>query len=77
MSQVTLYLDDDTHTRMRLAAQAAGLSTSRWLAELIRKHTRDEWPAAVLQLAGAWADAPTAEELRATEGVDVPREPFE
>jgi len=61
---------------MKEAAQAAGVSQSRWLAELIRERTANEWPQSVIDLAGAWADMPTAEELRQRHGEDVPREPF-
>jgi hypothetical protein len=76
MGQVTLYLDPDTETRMKTAAKAAGVSQSRWVAELIRQKTVTEWPDSVARLAGAWADFPTAEEIRAGLGNDVPREPL-
>jgi hypothetical protein len=74
MGQVTLYMDDDTLARMRGAAVASGLSMSAWLAQLVRERTRQEWPAEVAALAGAWTDLPSAEELRAGFGQDVPRE---
>lgn len=76
MGQVTLYLDSDTEARMKEAAKAAGVSQSRWLADLIRDRTANEWPPSVAALAGTWADMPTAEELRQGTGEDVPREPF-
>ncbi len=75
MGQVTLYMDDDTLGRMRQAAEAAGLSMSAWLARLVRERTRDEWPADVVALAGAWPDLPTAEELRSGPS-DAAREPW-
>ena len=74
MAQVTLYLDDETKERMRRAAKAAGMSQSRWLAELVRQGTVNEWPAEVRELAGAWPDFPEARELRRTSGRDVRRE---
>lgn len=74
MAQVTLYLDEETRRRMRTAARAAGVSQSRWLAELVRKGTAAEWPAEVRELAGAWRDFPEAEELRRGPGRDVDRE---
>ena len=74
MAQVTLYLDDETARRARRAAKAAGLSQSRWLAELVRERTAREWPAAVRELAGAWEGFPEAEELRRSRGRDVERE---
>jgi len=76
MGQVTLYLDSETEARMREAAKAAGVSQSRWLAALIRERTASEWPQSVVALAGAWADLPTAEELRQNPGEDIPREPY-
>jgi hypothetical protein len=60
--QITLYIDEETDAKARAAARAAGVSYSKWVAELIRSRTRDEWPR---------PDFP----LRATDGdtVDVPR----
>ena len=76
MGQVTLYLDSETEVKLKEAAKAAGLSQSRWVATLIQEKTATEWPASIARLAGAWADLPTAEELRSGEPEDVPREPF-
>jgi hypothetical protein len=74
MAQVTLYLDEETKKRMRKAARAAGMSQSRWLVELVRQETAQEWPAEVHELAGTWPDFPEAEELRRGPGRDVRRE---
>lgn len=74
MAQVTIYLDDDLLARTRAAAEAAGLSLSAWLARLARDRTRMTWPEDVSALAGAWRDLPTAEELRAEQVEDTPRE---
>jgi hypothetical protein len=74
MAQVTLYLDAETKERMRRAAKSAGLSQSRWLAELVRKGAAREWPAEVRELAGAWPDFPEADEIRRESGHDVKRE---
>jgi hypothetical protein len=76
MAQVTLYLDAEIEARMKDAAKAAGVSQSRWLADLIRERTANEWPPSMAELAGAWSDMPTAEELRRGSGQDVPREPI-
>lgn len=76
MAQVTIYMDDDTLARMRAAAEQAGLSMSAWLARLVRDRTRADWPPEVAALAGAWSDLPLAEEIRATQAEDLPRESF-
>ena len=74
MAQITLYLDDDTAERMRAAAEAAGVSLSRWVAELIRRKVTTEWPTGVVELAGAWPDLPLASELRDLSQADARRE---
>ena len=56
MAQLTLYIDDETAVRMRTAANAAGVSFSRWVADLVRQRTQTTWPAEVVALAGAWSD---------------------
>jgi hypothetical protein len=76
MGQVTIYLDSETATRMKSAAKAAGVSQSRWVAELIREKTATEWPESAIRAVGSWPDAPTAEEIREGMGKDVPREPW-
>ncbi|MCP4655932.1 MAG: CopG family transcriptional regulator [bacterium] len=74
MSQLTLYLDTETEAKMRQGAREAGVSLSRWVADLIREKTADEWPESISQLAGAWPDFPTREEIHASLGEDLPRE---
>ena len=76
MPQVTLYLDDETAAKLKKAAKQAGVSRSRWLAKLIQQRTATEWPQAVKDLAGAWADLGTAKGLRRPTGRDVRRERF-
>ena len=74
MAQLTLYLDDETEARLKETANSAGMSLSRWVANLIREKIASEWPVSVIELAGAWADLPTAEELRRDAPEDLPRE---
>jgi hypothetical protein len=79
MGQVTLYIDNETEEKLKAAAKAAGVSQSRWVADLIRERTATEWPASVVQLAGAWAedDFPSLEEIRKGVPPDLPRESFD
>ncbi len=74
MGQVTLYMDEETMGRMRAAAEAAGVSMSAWLAQLVRERTRTEWPREVAELAGVWRTAPAAGELRGDQPADIARE---
>ena len=76
MAQLTLYLDKDTEERVKKAAKAAGVSVSRWVSNLIRERTAEEWPDSVREMAGSWPETPTAEELREKLPDDIPREPF-
>src|SRR3954470_21496140 len=55
MSQVTLYLDPETEAKMKAAARSAGVSQSRWVADLIREKTAARWPESLVKLVGTWA----------------------
>jgi hypothetical protein len=74
---VTLYLDPETEAKMKAAAKAAGVSLSRWVADLIREKTAAQWPESLVKLVGTWADDDFSahEEIRAEIGEDLPREP--
>jgi hypothetical protein len=74
MPQVTIYLDPETQARLEAAAREAGISKSRWVAELILAKTATSWAETVRELGGSWRDFPSLEELREREGGDVPRE---
>jgi len=75
MSQITLYLDNEAELLLRQAAQAAGLSNSKWVAELIKKYARQEWPAELKALAGAFSDFPLRDETM-QQSKDLPRIDF-
>jgi len=74
MSQITLYLDDATQVLVEQAAAAHGMSKSRWVAELIRKHAAHEWPKSCIELAGRFDDFPLRD-AQPVQGLDadVPR----
>jgi hypothetical protein len=74
VAQVTLYLDEETKQHMREAAKSAGVSQSRWLADLVRRSAAEQWPAEVRELAGAWPDFPETAEIRRGSGHDARRE---
>ena len=54
----------------------SGVSKSKWIAELIKQKTASAWPEHISDLAGAWKDFPTAEEIREGMGQDAKREPL-
>ena len=74
MSQITLYLDEATLALVEQAALADGMSKSRWVAEIIRKHAAHKWPQDCLALAGRFADFPMSDAARAGSfPADLPR----
>jgi hypothetical protein len=73
MAQITLYLEDALQARLKASAERHQMSQSQFVAKLIRQAVDDQWPPEVLALAGSMADFPNADELRASNGTDVPR----
>lgn len=76
MPRLKLYVDESTHIRIRRAAEAAGMSLSKWVATIVIEKTANQWPHEVLAFAGACNDFPSLEEIRAGAGEDAPRESF-
>lgn len=74
MPQVTLYLDDETEALLARASAAAGLSKSRWAAQVIRRHAGDAWPDECRALAGAFPDFPLVDREAGTQA-EVPDAP--
>lgn len=58
--------------------KSGGMRLSKPVNAPVHRGASDEWSAEVLALAGAWKDLdfPSAEELRADQGKDRPREAF-
>jgi hypothetical protein len=74
MSQVTLYLDDETHALMTQCAQASGVSKSRWVSDIIRQHATPTWSSQCLSLAGRFTDFPLRDDAPAASNTkDTPR----
>ncbi len=76
MSQVTIYLDDNTERKMNQVIEKSGVSKSRWIADLIREKTNEVWPENIKMLSGAWKDFPSVEEIRKELSDNSEREPF-
>ncbi len=74
MSQVTIYLDEQTDNKLRQAVEKSGLSKSQWITRLIKEKTTTEWPEAVREMVGEWQDVPEQEEIRQSNTKDLPRE---
>ena len=76
MGQVTIYIDAETEKKMIASAKAAKISKSKWITQIIKEKVTSEWPASVANLAGAWEDFPSIEEIRSGIGKDIEREEF-
>jgi predicted transcriptional regulator len=74
MAQVTIYLDSETERKMQKIIKKRRISKSKWIADLIKEKTATTWPETIVELAGAWTDFPTAEEIRKKMGRDIKRE---
>jgi hypothetical protein len=76
MSQITLYLDQETEVRVRKTAKQYGLSVSKWAARTLREKVSRTWPKSAKELSGAWKDFPTGDEIRRGLARDSRREGF-
>jgi hypothetical protein len=74
MGQVTIYIDAETEKKMMESVKAAKISKSKWITEVIKEKVATEWPESVINLAGAWENFPTIEEIRSGMGKDTERE---
>jgi hypothetical protein len=73
MSQITLYLDESTQAIVEQAARSNGVSKSKWVADLIRKHAAEEWPTEFLELAGKFPDFPLRDPSDQQRAQDIKR----
>ncbi len=72
MPQLHLYIPDDLSERIQNEAQAANVSVSRYLAELVRREMTPEWPEGYFEeVIGGWQGEPL---LRAPQGEFEERE---
>lgn len=76
MPRLTIYLDENTQHKVKLAAQQASLSQSKWISKLIQEKVITDWPEEIMNLAGTWKDFPNIKELRRDLGQDIAREKF-
>jgi hypothetical protein len=75
MPQLNLYVPDELAERVRQAAEAADLSVSRYLAELVRREMETEWPTDYFEsVVGGWVGEPLE---RAPQGEAEIRDSFE
>lgn len=74
MGQVTIYFDDEVESKMRSAAKSMKISQSNWISSLIKRKVNEEWSESTKNLAGAWTDFPSLDEIRYFQKEDSIRE---
>ena len=81
MSQVTIYLEEDTLTAAKEAAKRAHVSVSKWFAQFAEAEKQKKpqsWDAFFAELDAIHKhgddDFPSIEEIRAVDVPDLPRE---
>ena len=77
MSQLTLYVDDETRRRIERAAREANLSVSRWVVRTISQSLELTWPPAYFELIGSLDDDDLRRPPQGRLSDDSPREDLE
>lgn len=74
MPQLHFYVPEAVATRLKSRAKAAGISVSRYIAELVREELGPDWPEGFFEeVVGSWQGERL---LRAPQGQFEEREPF-
>ena len=76
MSQVTIYMNNNLEEKVKKIAQSMNISVSKYIATILEKQVKDEWPNSIKQFSGSWDDFPAVSELRDNMANDAPRESF-
>jgi hypothetical protein len=74
VARITVYLEDNIAEKLRSLAESSGVSVSNLVADLIHTKIANKWPESITQLAGAWPDFPSLNEIRQEDPKDAPRE---
>lgn len=73
MTQLAVYLDEETATLLEEAAQRAKISRSSWVREAIQSHLRNRLPESFFTALGSWEDERDPEEILRDIRSDVPQ----
>ena len=74
MSQLTIYVESSTLSKIRSAAKRSKKSISQWVTNLIKREISSSWPAELRETSGSWNDFPEIEKIRHYSKSDQPRE---
>ncbi len=76
MAQVTIYIANELESQVKAMATSLNISISKFISTTLEQKIQNEWSHNSRELAGSWNDFPTPQEIRESEGKDVPREAF-
>lgn len=76
MTQVTIYIANELESQVKAMATSLNISISKFISTTLEQKMQNEWSHSSRKLAGSWNDFPTLQEIRDSEGKDVPRETF-
>jgi hypothetical protein len=74
MSQLTIYLDDESMRAVKSAARRERLSVSKWASQHLGAAARRTWPKDYFALFGSLADCGFERAAQGEPGLDTPRE---
>ena len=60
MSQLHCYVNDELARRFQAKAKQANLSVSKYLAVLVEREVKNQWPDGYFELFGKWEGEPLA-----------------
>ncbi len=58
MSQLHCYVNDELAKRFQMKAEQAHLSVSKYLATLVEREVRNQWPVGYFESFGSWKGSP-------------------
>ena len=76
MPQVTIYINNSLEEHLKSMANALGISPNELITDILERKFKYKCHPSVKQLAGAWKDFPSLEEIRENSVQDTAREPF-
>ncbi len=76
MTQVTIYIANELESQVKAMATSLNISIGKFISTTLEQKMQNEWSHSSRKLAGSWNDFPTLQEIRDSEGKDVPRETF-
>ncbi|HEV2855468.1 MAG TPA: CopG family transcriptional regulator [Thermoanaerobaculia bacterium] len=80
MSQLAIYLDDDTSRLLDEAAEREGVSRSAWVRQAVQSRLRNRLPDSFFAVLGTWEDGRDPEEILRDIRQEIPqkhREPLD